>query len=119
MIIYDIGLLSPPANVQVELQIEGQFVFIIIFWDQPFTLNITNRDNTITYQVFVYFSGNSSLAYNTSRTEFTYNHSATNALCGDDSLPTVQVSAINQVGISRESDPVNLHHALCTKSMTL
>ena len=113
MIIYDIGLLSPPANIQVELQREGH---IIIFWDQPFTFNITNRDNTIAYQVFVYFSGNSSLVYNTSRTEFTYNHSA-NALCGDDSLPTVRVSAINQVGSSHESDPVNLHHALCTTSM--
>ena len=106
-----IGLLSPPTNIQLALQRENQLL-VTISWDQPFTLNITSSDNTIRYRVFVHFSGNSTVVYNTSRTEFTYNCSA-NCTCNNNLLPTFQVSAINKAGSSSKSDPVDLHSLLC------
>ena len=112
-----IGLLSPPTNIQLALQREGQLQFVRISWDQPFTLNITNRDNIIRYRVFVYFGGNSTRMYNTSMTEFTYRNHSANVLCNNDLLTTFQISAINQLGSSSKSNPVNLHSALCITSM--
>ena len=112
-----IGLLSPPMNIQLALQREGQLQFVRISWDQPFTLNITNRDNIIRYRVFVYIGGNFTQTYDTSVTEFTYHNHSANVLCNNDLLTTFQVSAINQLGSSSKSDPVNLHSALCITSM--
>lgn len=107
-----LGLLSPPANIQLELWPTGQYsTTAFLSWNQPFTLNVTNShgDNIISYRVFVSLRNSSTLEiYNTSSTQFTYNYSAADTNCNNLLLLTFQVSAINRVGISERSDPLGV-----------
>ena len=121
-----IGLLLPPTNIQLSFKWLIQFLKITFSWKQPFTLNLTSPDseNTITYQIFLSIGNmtlDSELVYNT---EYTYNYSITlsNISCSNHDnllLPTFEVSAINRVGSSEKSNPVNIQSVLCTLGIYL
>ena len=94
---------------------------VVLFWEAPFMLNITDRqsDGGIMYKLFISSYDNSSFeVYNTSSTQLVYNYTASInlslSICNNEAVPLIfQLSTINRVGISQRSEPISLRDEIC------
>ena len=94
-----IGLLNAPTNVSVS---SGHESILFLLWEEPFTLDLTNTEQDLYYNVLITnVNSGANIVYNSTIPSFIFHKgSSRRDLC---SKFKFQIAAVNSVGVGQRS----------------